>query len=250
VPGSALLDYDKDFLEKILRKGNLFRVLDHGDASPTCCLWFAALDGNYICYREYYTPGRPISYHRRAISELSGSEKYSSNYADPQIFKTTSQKDGGFWTTADEYGDTSLDAPPLHWIAADNNEFATRNRINERLRPQTIFRHPLGVEGKAPGIYFIKRSQDYPQGCYHAINELQSQRRKSLGYIDGKQIFCDDREESVADHAYDCVRYFIAMHGTLSKTANRAAPPRMSFKYYQEVAKRAKGFQRLRPMSA
>jgi len=241
------LDYTQELVERILRKGNLFRVLDHGDASPTCCLWFAVLDGVYICYREYYVPGRPISYHRKAISELSGAERYSGNYADPQIFKTTSQKDGGFWTTADEYSDTSLDAPPLHWIAADNNEFATRNRLNEKLR-NGLWRNPQTSATPAPGIYFIKKSPDYPQGCYHAISELQSQRRKSLGYIDGKQIFCDDREDSVADHAYDCVRYFVAMHGA-GRMESHPKPPRFSMKYYAECMKRAKQL-RLQPMSA
>jgi hypothetical protein len=241
------LDYSPELLDRILRKGNLFRVLDHGDASPTCCLWFAVLDGNYICYREYYVPGRPISYHRKAISELSGSERYSANYADPQIFKTTSQKDGGFWTTADEYSDSSLDAPPLHWIAADNNEFATRNRLNEKLK-FGFWKHPITGTTPSPGLYFIKKSNDYPNGCFHAISEMQSQRRKSLGYLDGKQIFCDDREESVADHSYDCVRYFVAMHGS-GRSESHPKPPRFSMKYYQKCMEKAKQL-RLQPMSA
>lgn len=247
LPSAAQLDYSQELYEKILRKGNLFRVLDHGDASPTCCLWFAVLDGNYICYREYYTPGRPISYHRAAIADLSGDEKYSANYADPQIFKTTSQKDGGFWTTADEYGDKAIPAPPLFWIPADNNEFATRNRINERLRPG-LYKHPITGQTPAPGIFFIKKSADYPQGCHHAITELQSQRRKSLGYFDGKQIFCDDREESISDHAYDCVRYFIAMHGS-GRAESQPKPPRMSLKYYQQCIKKMQ-HSRLQPMSS
>lgn len=241
------IDYTPELLDRILRKGNLFRVLDHGDASPTCCLWFAVLDGVFICYREYYVPNRPISYHRKAITELSGAERYSANYADPQIFKTTSQKDGGFWTTSDEYADTNLDAPPLHWIAADNNEFATRNRLNEKLR-LGIWKHPVSGETPAPGIYFIKKSNEYPNGCFHAISEVQSQRRKSLGYIDGKQIFCDDREESVADHAYDCVRYFVAMHGS-GRSESHPKPPRFSMKYYAKCIEKAKQLK-LQPMSA
>ncbi len=249
LPSAAQLDFSAELYEKILRKGNLFRVLDHGDASPTCCLWFAVLDGNFICYREYYTPNRPISYHRKAIAELSGNEKYSANYADPQIFKTTAQKDGGFWTTADEYADASLEAPPLHFIPADNNEFATRNRINERLRPSPLFKHPITSETPAVGLYFIKKGPDNPHGCYHAISELQSQRRKSLGYIDGKQIFCDDREESISDHSYDTVRYFVAMHGS-GRTTPKQKPPRMSIKFYQEVMKRKKQFATPQPMSA
>ena len=51
LPSESQLDYDKDFFEKLLRKGNLFRVLDHGDASPTCCLW-SCFGRYYICYRS------------------------------------------------------------------------------------------------------------------------------------------------------------------------------------------------------
>lgn len=228
------LEWTEEIWERIQKRGNLFRVLDHGDASPTCCLWFAALDGIFVCYREYYVPNQPISYHRKAISELSGGEIYSGNFADPQIFKKTGQKDGGFWTTADEYLDNSLEGPPLHWLPADNNEFATRNRLNERLHPSRLFKNPLGLDGPAPGIYFIKKSPLWPAGCFHSITEMQSQRRKSLGYFDGKQIFCDDREESVADHAYDCVRYFVAMHGS-SRSQEKGKVPRFSFKFYKEM---------------
>lgn len=236
----SLLNYDPKLLETIQKKGNLFRVLDHGEASPTCCLWWAAINGIFICYREYYVPGQPISYHRKAISDLSGNEIYSANYADPQIFKKTAQKDGGWWTTASEYLDPGLPAPPLTWIPADNNEFATRNRINELIRPQNTFKHPISGEYPSPGIYFLKKSQEYSNGCFHSITELQSQRRKSLGYIDGKQIFCDDREESIADHAYDCIRYFVAAHSIGRAAPKRKAPP-MSIKYFQMLKKRAEG---------
>ena len=40
-------------------------------------------------------PNKVISYHRQAIYDLSRNEDYSGNYADPQIFKKTAQKDGG-----------------------------------------------------------------------------------------------------------------------------------------------------------
>jgi hypothetical protein len=234
------LEYNEVLLDKIKKKGNLFRVLDHGDASPTCCLWFAVLDGNYICYREYYVPNQPISQHRKNIKELSGDEIYTANYVDPQIFKKTAQKDGGFWTVADEYMDKSLDSPPLYWIPADNNEFATRNRLNELLRSSKTSIHPISGAEDSPRIYFIKRSVEYPQGCYHAISELQSQRRKSLGYIDGKEIFCDDREDSVADHAYDCIRYLVAMHGSGRKEPARK-PPERTIAWYKMMGKRQKG---------
>ena len=240
LPSDSILEPDEDLLARIKLKGNLFRVLDHGDASPTCCLWFAVLDGCFICYREYYCPNQPISQHRRNISDLSEGEIYSGNFADPSIFRKTAQKDGGFWTVADEYMDKRVSGPALNWIPADNNEFATRNRINELLRSSGAVFHPIRKSPKVPSLYFIKKSETYPQGCFHAIKEIQSQRRKSLGYIDGKAIFCDDREDSVADHAYDCVRYFVAMHGSGRSLPQRRISPN-SFKYFQMMKKRAQG---------
>lgn len=233
----SLLEYSEELLERVQRKGNLFRILDHGDASPTACLWLSILDGNLIFYREYYVPAQPISYHRQSIADLSKNESYSGNYADPQIFKKTGQKDGSWWTTADEYLDRNIPGPPLAFIPADNNEFATRNRINELLSLNPLRKHPITGEPNSPGIYFIKRSEEYPSGCYRAITELQSQRRKSLGYIDGKQIFCDDREESVSDHSYDCIRYGVAAHGLGRSEPKRKAPER-SLAWYKHLVKR------------
>src|SRR5262249_40326805 len=146
-----------------------------------------------ICYREYYVPNKTISYHRRAIHDLSGNEDYGNNYADPQIFKKTAQKDGGFWSVNDEYRTSDIEGPALFWNPADNNEFATRNRINELLQPSTRYRHPITKETPAPGIYFIKRSAAYPQGCFESYKQLGMQRRKLLGTIDGKSVYSDDR---------------------------------------------------------
>jgi hypothetical protein len=236
--GSSLLTYSPEFIDKIKRKGNLFKSLDHGDSAPTCCLWWAVLDGNYICFREYYTPNQVISYHRKAIKELSEDETYSGNYADPQIFKKTAQKDGGFWTVADEYMDRSIEGPPLHWLPADNNEFATRNRINELLKEQPG-KHPItGEIGNFPRIYFVKRSQEYQNGCFNAIKELQSQRRKLIGYIDGKAYYSDEREDSVADHAYDPTRYMISQHAMGLKTPKRPIKPN-TFDYFKMLKARA-----------
>lgn len=250
VPSAAIADPTPELIERIQAKGNLFRILDHGDASPTCCLWFAVLGGIYICYREYYTPNQPISFHRQAIDDLSGQEKYTACYADPQIFKTTSQKNGGFWTTSDEYADRSIDAPALYWTPADNNEFATRNRLNELLKPGPLRRNPFEPSSVEPfpGLLFLKKTESYPNGCFHAISETQSQRRKSLGYIDGKQIFCDDREESVADHAYDCVRYFVAMHSIGRRPERQRVLPN-TMKYFKMLKEKARRVGAV-PMSA
>ena len=237
IDSRSLLDFSPELIDKIQRKGNLSRILDHGDASPTCCLWFANLDGLHICYREYYVPNRVIQQHRLSISELSGTEYYATSAADPQIFKKTAQKEGGFWTVADEYSTRDYDAPPLHWVPADNNEFATRNRINEFLALDNRKMHPVTGEAPAPSLYFIKRSAEYPQGCFFALNETQSQRRELIGYVDGKAVYSDDREKSIADHAYDCVRYYVALHLNKLAAPRRQVKPN-SFKWFQMMKKR------------
>lgn len=247
VASSSLLEWSPELLDRIKRKGNLFRILDHGDASPTCCLWFAAIDGVYICFREYYLPNALVSDHRKNIAELSEGESYSADFADPSIFHKQSQKNAGFWTVADEYLTSDIKAPSITWVAADNNEFATRNRINELLRSDPSRLHPITKEPKAPGLYFIRKSEENPYGCFHSITQLQSQRRKVLGYVDGKAIYCDDRDDKVTDHAYDPTRYFVAMHGS-SLSIPKREPPRNSIKWFKMMTQRAKA-RGLMPMS-
>ena len=239
--GESFLEYDRDLLDKIKRKGNLYRSLDHGESSPTACLWVAAIGGVYIFYREYYVPNKVVSEHRKAINDLSEDEKYSGDYADPSIFHKEAKKNAGFWSIADEYLSKDIDvkSKPIGWTPADNNEFATRNRINELLRPRDYFKHPITQASPAPGIYFIKRSGDYPFGCFNAINETGAQRRKLLGYEEGKAIYSDDREESIKDHAYDCIRYFVAMHGT-TRVEKKQAIPRNSMAWYRMKMKQGK----------
>lgn len=240
VYSASLLDYTPELFDRIRKKGNLFRILDHGDTAPTCCLWAAVLDGVYIFYREYYTPKQVISYHRRAVNDLSIGELYSGNYADPAIFAKSKQKDNAFWTVALEYSTGDIDGPPLHWTPADNNEFATRNRINELLRPSQYVKHPVTGEPNAPRIYFIKRSAEYPNGCFHTINETQSQRRKFVGYVDGKAFYSDDREDNVSDHSYDCVRYFVAAHGRPQGLKQSFVKPN-TIAWFKMMSKRQKG---------
>lgn len=184
-------------------------------------------------------PNTVISHHRRNISDLSVGEQYSGNYADPQIFKKTAQKDGGFWSVADEYSTKSIPGPPLTWNPADNNEFATRNRFNELLALDLNVKHPITGKSPAPRFYLIKRTKDYQNGIYHGITELQSQRRKLLTTVNGKSIFSDDREESITDHFYDVERYYIAIHGTMKQLPPKDIP-RNSFAWYNRLSMKHK----------
>lgn len=224
----SIEDFPHGFLELLLKKGSLSRILDHGASAPTCCLWAISYRGFHYIYREYYVPGEIITYHRNEINNLSLNEYYSQNLADPAIFKKTSEKFGGFWTVADEYLDSSLDSAPIAWLPADNNEMATRNRINELLKFDPKLINPLNGSQGSPRLFFIKRSKTYPNGCYHVIRETKGQKYELLDTINGRSIYSDDRDKNIADHSYDCLRYYCASH-LLSKTDPVRKPSANSF---------------------
>ncbi len=209
----SLLEGTPELLAYFQRFCLLFRSMDHGDSSPTCCLWWAIdKDGNLFAMREYYLGNALISTHRGNISGLSEGERYELNLADPSIFHQMPTKQGGRFSVADEYAEvqTQPRATAIFWTPADNNELGTRNRINEYLRVDPDRVHPFTHQRGAPRLYFVQRSDAYPQGCYHAVRELRAQRRVKVGTDLGKPIFSDERDPTIPDHAYDCVRYELA----------------------------------------
>lgn len=241
-----------ELLNAIKVKAAIFRILDHGETGVTCCLWAAILNNVHIFYREYYSHGNLISGNRQNIYDLSLQDfnsdniSYDCDYADPQIFKKTQQNVGkvksGFWSVAEEYSDTEYtEAPAINWSPADNNELATRNRINELLLPHPKFFHPITKQTPAPGVYFIAKSLNYTYGIQQAIVQLRQQRRKFLGTDNGKNLYSEERDDKIPDHAYDCVRYHVAMHNTNKTTVKRKAPIR-SFAYMNALLKRRPSF--------
>lgn len=213
VPSTSVLEGSPELLEYFRQHCKLFRVLDYGDSAPTCCLWFAVdRNGNCFCYREYYLPNAMISTHRGNIAGLSEHERYDLNLADPSIFHQMPQKQGGRWSVADEYADVTMQSreTALFWTAADNNELGTRNRINEYLRVDPERIHPITKQPGSARLFFVARSETYQGGIVHALQQTRSQRRLKIGTDLGKPIFSDERDEAITDHAYDCVRYFIA----------------------------------------
>lgn len=245
--------FDK-LINLIRTKANLYRVLDHGEAAPTCCVFAASFNKIHIFFGEYYVPGELISVHRQNIYDLSkelvgeANLDYFTNLADPDIFKKHSQKDGSFWTVAMEYGeDEEITSPPISWLPADNNELATRNRINELLRPSSLFTHPITGVSPAPGIYFLRSGERWPYGCEKAYLQTKSQKREFLGEFDGTKIYSDDRDENVEDHAYDPVRYYIAAHNGNKAVEDSKPIPRRSFAFYKHVREMKKN--QLLPMA-
>lgn len=223
VKPESIIEGTPEILQWIRNSCTLHRALDHGDSAPTCCLWFAVDDsGNIYCYREYYMPNQLISYHRQQIYSLSEEERYVFNVADPNIFAPTLQNKSRRFSVADEYKDTT-EAPEhtaLFWLPGDNkDELGIRNRINEYLKIDPDRIHPFTKERGSPRFFLIKRNDNYPQGCVHAIRELKAQRREKIGSDNGRDIYSDDRDKKVPDHSYDCTRYFIASRPPLFNSA-------------------------------
>ena len=221
----SIIDYfPEELLKTFLTEGRLYRVFDHGTSAPTCCLWFSLYKQWLLCYREYYVADARITEHRRAITDLSEDEVYSMNLADPDILKKRKDKYGHAASIADDYADPRLDAPPLYWQGADNNEFRTRNAIDEMLFVDPDIVHPIHNRLGSPRILFIKKSEHYKYGCQHAISELRRQRREELGTLEGETHFSDKRVIGIPDHAYDCDRYMCSYRVTF--VPKKAKPKR------------------------
>jgi len=225
VPKEALIPGSQDVLRWLRDNCTLHRSMDYGDSAPTACLWWGTdRNGNMFAYREYYVPGKLVEDHRRNITSLSRGEHYSFNVADPSIFGQGMQKEGKRWNVIDEWTDcrTLPRETALFWTRGDKDEYGTRDRISqflrlsglgekdeagkEKPRPHPITREP----GFWPHLFFVAKNERYPQGCDHAIRETRAQRRLKIGTENGKPSFSDERDEKVPDHAYDCVRYFVA----------------------------------------
>ena len=254
VPAESVLTFTRyeeaqAFLDHLRATCSLFRVLDHGDTSPTCCLWFAVdRDGNAFCYREYCQGEKLVSHHRERVFELSERESYTWNLADPSIFHkgTGGQKRGQFWTVADEWSDRIElpDATAVAWAPGDNNELGTRNRINEylRVRPERV--HPVTKEKGAPRLFFLARTEAYPHGCVHAIRQTRAQKRLQVTTAGGSKLWSDERDPEIVDHAYDPVRYFIASRPPIAAEPTRQAASNTFFGKQRQLAKQLARRQR------
>lgn len=218
IDARSLVPGTRELLAFLRRTCRLYRLLDHGDTAATCCLWMAVdKAGNAWWYREYYLPNALISTHRRHIADLSEQETYEWDRADPSIFDKVRSRVGEVdvtkrYSVADEYKDSSLGqtAPPIYWKPADNNELATRNRINEYLRVDPERIHPVTLTKGAPRVYFVTATDGYPQGCVHVLRQIRAQRRVKIGTELGKPLFSDERDPNITDHAYDPFRYGMA----------------------------------------
>lgn len=250
VSNLSIIPGDAGFIELLLRTCSLHRVLDHGDTAPTACTWFAVdKDGNIFAFREYYVPNKLISHHRAEITSLSAGERYETNLADPNIFIKFSQRQGGRFSVADEYSDCVTQDPrtALHWIRGDNNEIGTRNRINEYLYVHPDKIHPYTKERGSPSLFFVVRSDEWPQGIVNVLKETRAARRVRLGMDLGRPTFSDERDDKVSDHGYDTVRYFIASRPARARVPGLILQPNAFRAVQQRTQKlyRGQGLARL-----
>lgn len=256
----SLLKPEPWLLDKIKRTMKLHRSLDHGEHSPTCCGWHATdYDGNIITYREYYQPDALVSDHRRAIFELSKEDsldsvdppKYYSNLADPTMFRLErgrTLKSKPTWAVADEYKDTRLMDPEtaIYWRPSENDEPATRSRMKEYLRIDPNHRHPVTGQKGAPHLYFIIKTKDYPNGCDKITQEIGAQVRKK-SKIGDREVWLDDRDDTVPDHGYDMEKYFVISRPSLGPMIEKqeSKPGEIPLAVFEKAAQAARHRRRL-----
>lgn len=262
---ASLLQPTAAVLSHVMHKCTLHRSFDHGDSAPASCGWWGVdEEGNVIRYREYYKPDTLISEHRRAITKLSEGERYQFNLADPSIFYDTVQNKDRRMSVAQLYRDVNEFDPEtaIFWQKGDNDELGTRDRISEYLKLQgtgetwdrpeppkmaaehlDIFHqtgeaprvHPITKElGYWPRLFFVVRTEDYPNGCQESVRQLKSQRRVKIDTINGRPSFSDERDEKIVDHAYDDIRYFMASRPSRFKQPKTAT----NGKTYASIRKR------------
>jgi len=257
IPPESFVEGSPELLAYLRASCTLHRFMDHGESSPTCCLWLAVdKNGNCFWYREYYLPNALISTHRSNITALSAGESYALTQADPSIFHRrqrpgaiaadNNKEHGGLWCVADEYAETVtlLKDTAIFWTPADNNELGTRNRINEYLRVDKDRVHPLTNTKGSPRMFFLKANDRYPQGVMHAIREMRSQRRVKIGSDLGRPIFSDERDPDVIDHGYDVIRYGVASRPPVATEAGPIAQPGTFFGELQRATKAFKSARR------
>ena len=232
----SIIEPSDELLFRIRCRMRLHRVLDHGEAAPSTCLWYATDEAeNIYFYREYGRADALVSDHRAAIYEMSKEDgtnstvpSYYSNYADPAIFaknRGRSVNSAPTYSVSDEYAEKRIiDAKTaIYWRPANNDEAMTINRVREYLRPDPRHRNPITGQIKAPRVYFLRRTVAYPYGCHEVLTDIRAAKREEVGVApDGGKLYGDKRDEKVRDHYLDGVRYAIGMRPALGRKAAEA----------------------------
>lgn len=228
----SIIEPSEELLNHIINTMRLHRSLDHGDSEPTSVHWYGTdRDNNVFVYREHYLGGPSVKVHREIIHQLSlrdvpqaseyNTYRYSSQIADPSIFSISRGRTVNKppeWSIADEWCDTRVmpRETAIYWQAAPiqrsegvSYDLATRARVKAYLEPDPLHANPITGQKPAPRVYFLKRTDKYPNGCYHIIKEVRGQRKKQVGEREGRPVYSDERDKTIVDHAYDDFKYFL-----------------------------------------
>ena len=74
-----------DMENKIVMEATKYRGMDHGRNRPMACSWGMVFPwGQLLIYREYYQPGKIISYHAKQIVEMSGNKRVTAGNRSDQ----------------------------------------------------------------------------------------------------------------------------------------------------------------------
>jgi phage terminase large subunit len=176
---------------------NKWLALDWGVNAPFCVLWFAeGYDKRVYCVRELYMNGiefekvmnvgltpKKLAQTINLISRRMGWDNYQFLVADPSCWN---HPEGGE-SIAETMGNEGL-----KMVQADNERLLGLARVREYLS--------LAPDGK-PYLQFFRN-------CTNTIETIPA-----LSY-DEHQV--EDVDSDLADHAYDCVRYFCMSRPTIT----------------------------------
>ena len=231
----SIIDWSEDLMHRIRTRMKLHRVMDHGEAVPTCVLWYATdADHNVFFYREYWEAGLLVSEHRQhvfnhSLADFPGDSevRYHSNYADPAIFARSRGRgvnQAPQWAVSDEWSDRRIvtGRTSVVWRPANNNESMTISRLREYLRIDPHHVNPITGEKGAPRVYFVRQSPEYRFGLHETLKDIRAAKRVVVGNnADGTKQFGDERDPSIRDHGLDAVRYAIGMRPALGMIQDR-----------------------------
>ena len=96
--------------------------------------------------------------------------------------------------------------------------------------------HPVTREKGSPRLFFIRKTSEYPNGCDRVILELRSQKRLKIEESGGRDVYSDERDDSVPDHAYDALKYHVISRPSVAREATQK-PGRLTWKGYSNMMK-------------
>lgn len=200
-----------------------FESMDHGAASPTAWLaWAADEDGNCVVFDELYEAGRLVSEHAAEVKRrrASGWQRREGEdlqghycYADPSINANHGlrTKWGQPASVLTEYREHGVD-----WLRlANNDRLAGYSRLLELLHVEPGRIAPRWGRvpehaGGSPRLYVFRN-------CVHTVEQLKSAPIASEGTDAGKAV--EAKWEHEHGHAHAALRY-----GAMSRPASSLLP--------------------------